>query len=206
MLWNHECGDDDPLAYPSFLDPNSPSSNFETIGRRPFMFFTQFNYGYNSGGCWMAHNRDLMRIGVEFNKPPDCSNVVAKPDVLPSMNRRFFPVTVSGATEPDGEPMTTTILSVTQTHPVKGPGDATAPDAQRASDPRQVLLRAEYGPSGRARLPRQREDDRLQGRLVHHYREGLDPARGRRAFGGVRLLQGPLGIGSVPPRAAFRRD
>ena len=96
----------------------------------------------------MGLNRDLMRIQLELNKPPDCSTLVVKPNYLPSMNRSLFPVTLSGATEPDGEPTTIKINSVDQTQPVKGPGDSTSPDAVRTSAPNQVLLRAEYGAGG----------------------------------------------------------
>ena len=148
MLWTHTCGDADPILYPSLLDPNSPSRNFETIGRTADLFLTQFHYGYNSGGCWMALDRDLVRIPIEFNKPPDCSAVQATPDYLPSQNRKLFPVTVSGASEPDGEYVTTRITAVRQNQPVRGPGDASSPDAVRGKPLNQVLLRAEHSASG----------------------------------------------------------
>jgi hypothetical protein len=148
VLWSHKCGDDDPLLYPSLLDPTSPSRNFETIGRRPYLFFTQLNYGYNSGGCWMAWDRDMKRVALEFNKAPDCSKMVATPSYLPSMTRGLVPVTLSGATEPDGEAMSLKITAVSQNQPVTGRGDSTSPDAIRLTAPNQVLLRAEYGVGG----------------------------------------------------------
>ena len=70
------------------------------------------------------------------------------------MNRSFFPVTLSGATEPDGEAMTYQITTVNQTQPITGPGDSTSPDAARVSNPTQILLRAEYGPGGSGRVYR----------------------------------------------------
>jgi hypothetical protein len=147
--FSHQCGDEDPVLYPSLLDPNSLSTNFESSGKRADLFFTKANYHYANGTCWMDFDRDLIRIPLEFNKPPDCSHVHASPDVLPSMNRNMFPVTISGATEPDGEPMTVKINSVTQNQPVTGPGDSTAPDAMRiSSDPTKLLLRAEFGSGG----------------------------------------------------------
>ncbi len=154
MPWSHACGEEDPVLYPSLLDPDSPAPNYNMIGRRPYLYFTQFNYPYNGGTCWMDLNRDLMRIQLEFNKPPDCSTVVAKPGVLPSLNRSYFPVTLSGATEPDGESMTYQITTVNQTQPTTGPGDSTSPDAARVSNPRQILLRAEYRPGGNGRVYR----------------------------------------------------
>jgi hypothetical protein len=152
LPWSHTCGDEDPILYPSLLDPDSPSPNFDMTGKRPYLYFTLFNYAYNAETCWMDLSRDLMRIQLEFNKPPDCSTLVARPDVLPSMNRSFFPVTLSGATEPDGEPMTYQITSVTQTQPTTGPGDSTSPDAMRVSKPNQILLRSEYRPGGSGRV------------------------------------------------------
>jgi hypothetical protein len=134
--------------HPSLLDPTTTSPNFEIGGRQVDLFFTQFHFQYDSWHCWMGMDRDLVRIPVEFNKPPNCSTMVANPDYLPSMNRNFFPVTLTGATEPDGEPMTYKINSVSQNQPVRGPGDSTSPDAIRISNPNQVLLRAEYGKGG----------------------------------------------------------
>jgi hypothetical protein len=155
MIWSQTCGAPDPVLYPSLLDPASTSQNFETIGRRPDIFFTQFHYTYNSAtSCYMTLDRDLIRIPLEFNKPPDCSQMVATPSVLPSLNRKLFPVTVSGATEPDGETMTLRITSVTQNQPVTGPGDPTAPDAMRGAQPNQLLLRAESSPVGAGRVYR----------------------------------------------------
>jgi len=155
MIWAApSCGAPDPVAYPSFLDPNSPSRNFTTIGRRTDLFFTQFHYTYYSAtSCDMTLDRDLMRVPLEFNKPPDCSAMKATPDVLPSLNRSWFPVTIGGATEPDGEPMTLTITSVTQNQPVRGPGDPTSPDAMRLFA-NQLLLRAEAAPVGSGRVYR----------------------------------------------------
>jgi hypothetical protein len=154
LLWTHQCGDSDPIMHPSLLDPASASPNFELGGRQVDLFFTQFHYQYDATHCWMGLDRDLIRIPLEFNKPPDCSTLVATPSVLPSMNRSFFPVTLSGATEPDGESMSMKIDSVTQTQPVKGPGDSTSPDAMRTTKANQILLRAEYGPGGAGRVYR----------------------------------------------------
>jgi hypothetical protein len=36
------CGDPDPIAYPSLLDPESPSRNFETVGAKALLFATRF--------------------------------------------------------------------------------------------------------------------------------------------------------------------
>jgi hypothetical protein len=60
----HECSDPNPVAYPSLLDPDSPSRNFETTGRRPWLYFTRFHYKE----CRLTLNRDLVRIRVRFSK------------------------------------------------------------------------------------------------------------------------------------------
>lgn len=67
LPWAHTCGEPDYVLYPSLLDPESKSRNFEDTGQRPYLFFTHFNVGYNSGGCWMSLDRDLLRIPVEFS-------------------------------------------------------------------------------------------------------------------------------------------
>jgi hypothetical protein len=64
LPWTHRCGDRDPILYPSLLDPASSSRNFETTGRRPYLYFVRARYA----DCRMSFDRDLMRIRVEFDK------------------------------------------------------------------------------------------------------------------------------------------
>ena len=59
---SYECGDTSPIAYPSLLDPDSPSRNFETTGKRAYLYFTRFNYIL----CRQSPNRDLIRVPIEF--------------------------------------------------------------------------------------------------------------------------------------------
>ena len=58
------CGDRNPVGHPSLLDPDSPSRNFETTGRRPWLYFTRFH----PKQCRLALNRDLVRVRVRFSK------------------------------------------------------------------------------------------------------------------------------------------
>ena len=60
----YRCGDRAPIAYPSLLDPKSRSRNFETTGRRPYLYFVRLN----PQGCRLLLNRDLVRRQVEFRK------------------------------------------------------------------------------------------------------------------------------------------
>jgi hypothetical protein len=153
MLWTHHCGEEDPILYPSLIDPDSTSRNFSTIGKHADLYFTQFHFAYGNGTCWTSLDRDLIKIPVQFDEPPDCSAVMAVPDVLPSPTRRLFPVKVTGAPDPDGGPVTTSITAVTQNEPLRGPGDRTTPDAVRLSTDR-VLLRAERNLKGTGRVYR----------------------------------------------------
>jgi hypothetical protein len=56
------CGRPKPIAYPSLLDPESRSRTFSTTGRRPYLYFTRFNYA----GCKLGLDRDLVRVPVEI--------------------------------------------------------------------------------------------------------------------------------------------
>jgi hypothetical protein len=60
----YRCGDQDPVLYASLLDPKSKSRNFETTGRRPYLYFTRFHYK----ACQQTDDRDLARVPIEFSK------------------------------------------------------------------------------------------------------------------------------------------
>jgi Bacterial Ig-like domain (group 1) len=64
LMWTYRCGDQDPLAYPSILDPASTSRNFETTGKRVWLFFTRLHYV----SCRQTLDRDLLRVPLEFQK------------------------------------------------------------------------------------------------------------------------------------------
>lgn len=56
------CGGQDPIAYPSLLDPASESRNFETVGSDALLFATRFD----SKDCHPGANRDLIRWTVRI--------------------------------------------------------------------------------------------------------------------------------------------
>jgi hypothetical protein len=66
FVFTHSCGDPDPTAYASFLDPTSPERNFSVTGRTGWLYYTQLNYR----GCQMTLDRDLVRIPVEIRMSP----------------------------------------------------------------------------------------------------------------------------------------
>jgi hypothetical protein len=64
LPWTFKCGDKNPVLYPSLIDPDSTSRNFETTGRSPYMYFTRYHYT----NCKQNLNRDLIRVRLEFSE------------------------------------------------------------------------------------------------------------------------------------------
>ncbi|MFQ5592534.1 MAG: DUF6259 domain-containing protein [Anaerolineae bacterium] len=64
MTWSWQPGDPDPIAYPAVLDPDSESDNFETTGKRMYLYFTRFHYADGH----MTLDRDLVRVPMEFSQ------------------------------------------------------------------------------------------------------------------------------------------
>ena len=93
---------------------------------------------------------------AESNLPPDCSAVGATPgEISPAQRDQFTTVTLSGATDPDGDPLSYHIDGVTQDEPVTGTGDPTSPDARltaAGAGSNQVELRSERTPQGNGRV------------------------------------------------------
>jgi hypothetical protein len=64
LVYTYDCGDENPVAHPSILDPRSSSRNFETAAREPYLDFTRFHYQ----GCQQTLDRDLVRVRIRFSK------------------------------------------------------------------------------------------------------------------------------------------
>lgn len=66
------------------------------------------------------------------NQVPDCSDAYASPDLLKS-NGKMVPIEIVGVTDPDGDPVTITVTSITSDEPTAtaqgAGGTAKAPDA-----------------------------------------------------------------------------
>lgn len=60
--WTYQCGDADPVHYPSLIDPRSTSRNFETSGSSAYLYFTQFH----TESCQQGLDRDLVRISIRI--------------------------------------------------------------------------------------------------------------------------------------------
>jgi hypothetical protein len=81
------------------------------------------------------------------NQEPDCSGVTANPaSFWPGTRDQMQLITLSGASDPDGDALSYHIDGVTQDEYVSGVGDDTSPDAvltAAGADSNQVLVRAE---------------------------------------------------------------
>lgn len=63
ILWRHACDGPAPVFYPSLLDPDTASRNFETVDHQGFVYFTSFNLI----DCRVSWDRDLMRLEVAIS-------------------------------------------------------------------------------------------------------------------------------------------
>ncbi len=73
--------------------------------------------------CGMSADLDGNGQPDECNQPPDCSGTMAAPGLLWPPNHKFVDVSVVGATDPDGDPVTITIDSIFQDEPLDTVGD-----------------------------------------------------------------------------------
>lgn len=100
------------------------------------------------------------------NGPPDCSAAAASVEELWPPNHRMRQVRVEGVTDPEGDPVTITVMGIYQDEPLNGKGDGnTCPDAGGVGGDR-VLLRSE-----RTGL--------RDGRVYHIFFDATDTAGGR---------------------------
>jgi uncharacterized repeat protein (TIGR01451 family) len=89
---------------------------------------------------------------LNVNHNPVCTNLTAGPALWPP-NHKLRLVTVSGATDPDGNPLTTAVTGVTQDEPLNGLGDGdTSPDAFPGPASNQAYLRSERSGLGDGRV------------------------------------------------------
>jgi hypothetical protein len=86
-------------------------------------------------------------LALVANRPPDCAGVTSVPDsISQQMRDQLTLITLSGATDPDGDTLAYHIDGVTQDERVTGVGDDTFPDAAltpAGASSNQVFVRSE---------------------------------------------------------------
>lgn len=102
------------------------------------------------GGDRDYDDNNFSFTGVIPNPPPDCSAVTAGSSVLWPPNNKMRLITLTGATDPEGEAVTTTITGVTQDEQL----DQGTPDAEAGPAGDSVYLRAERDGKGDGRVYR----------------------------------------------------
>jgi hypothetical protein len=92
------------------------------------------------------------------NQPPDCSGVTTTPDsIWPQRRDVMTLLTLSGATDPDGDTLAYQIDGVTQDEYASGVGDDTFPDAALTSagaNSNQMFVRSEANSHFKGRVYR----------------------------------------------------
>jgi hypothetical protein len=155
--------------------PGGPGANIEVkfngswtlVGEVPnnytgqfwgFVSTTQFSSvrlaSGSAGGAW-CETYEMDNMVYSINHPPDCSNAYADPAVLWPPNHKMVAVSILGVTDPDGDPVSITITSITSDEPTasdEGAGGAKhAPDATGVGTD-TAQLRAERSGDGNGRV------------------------------------------------------
>ena len=90
-----------------------------------------------------APNTAFVATPVVLNEPPDCAAAAPASGELWPPNHDFRQMSIAGVTDPDGDPITTTITGVSQDEPIESPGSGnTCPDGG-GTDSDTALLRRE---------------------------------------------------------------
>ena len=146
-LTNAEIAPDLPQIGPASVDwshtfPGLAPGDYEVCARAT---------GSDGGGTGTVIECSTFHV----NAPPDCTGLVVSPNLLWPPNHKLRLVSVTGASDPEGDDLTTTVTGVTQDEPVNGLGDGDeSPDAVLAPASNQVRLRAERSGIGDGRVYR----------------------------------------------------
>lgn len=120
----------------------------------------------------------VTRIGLAPNRPPSCAAVVARPNRIWPPDDKFRSITIFGVTDPDGDPVALTVLSIHQDEPLTSAGKA---DGLGVGSPiPRVRGSRQEGGNGR----------------VYHVRYRADDSRGGLCEGVVRICVPPMLPGS----------
>ena len=121
MLFRTEVGDPLSMA-PTMVTFNLDAYAGQTVRLR----FAVTDTSYHFAGAV-----DDVRIESELiNEPPDTSGAYADKDCIWPPNHKMVDVGINGVTDPDGDPVSLTIVSITSDEPTDSSGDGNhAPDA-----------------------------------------------------------------------------
>jgi hypothetical protein len=109
LPWTVEfAGSDLSHLYPSLLDPESESRNFETTDKTAYLYYTRNNFGHGS------LDRDLLRVPVEFF--PSAADVPAQVPTKVSSTPFDNAIGNWTATDVDGTNLTMTVARASANH------------------------------------------------------------------------------------------
>jgi CSLREA domain-containing protein len=128
VLGNDSDPDGQPLSAVLVSDVSEGTLNLNSDGSfnyaPPADFFGEVSFTYQaSDGMDLSNVATVTITVVSVNDPPICSAVLNITSLWPA-NNQFTLVTLSGATDPEGDPVTITIVSVFQDEPVGPQPDA----------------------------------------------------------------------------------
>jgi hypothetical protein len=107
LTWTYEPGDEDPILYPSLLDPASDSRNYETTGQDAYLYYTQNHYRNNA----QTLDRDLMRVPVRFYRS---ALAMENPEAVTDLTLAVEGDEAGGRlTDVDGQPIANAPIEVT---------------------------------------------------------------------------------------------
>jgi hypothetical protein len=105
--------------------------------------------------CSFNQLKTVISISVpmeSLNNPPDCTQASANPSTLWPPNHKLVPITITGVTDADDDPLTLIATSIQQDEPVDGVGDGnTSPDGFGIGTA-QASVRSERSGQGNGRV------------------------------------------------------
>jgi len=141
-----------PLASAAQTSWTSAALDFVATASTSRVEYLDLSPEQGSGG--LGAYIDLVAV-VLTNSPPVCNGVAPSRTSLWPPNHKLRTITLSGASDPDGDPVTISITAVTQDEPVNGKADGnTSPDAVLGPRGDHVRLRAERSGHGDGRVYR----------------------------------------------------
>jgi hypothetical protein len=125
---------------------NGNADNYDTSFKQPAQQALYEPSGFRSP------DHDPVIVGLNLNTAPDCSMAYPSIDLLWPPNHILQPVSIMGATDPDGDPLTITVTDIYQDEPVFDmDAGLTAPDGFGVGTSR-AEVRSERAGKGNGRV------------------------------------------------------